>query len=36
MCHSIGPSDGLVGRRETAGTHAPGVLRERVPVLGRE
>ena len=34
MCHSIGPSDGLVGRRETAGTQAPGVLRQRVPVHG--
>ena len=42
MCHSIGPSECEPHRpaggcrRETAGTQAPGVLRKRVPVLGRE
>ena len=35
---SLNRAVGWIGgcRRETAGTQAPGVLRERVPVLGRE
>ena len=34
MYHLIGPSDGSVGRRETAGTRTPGVLRSGCRCLG--